>query len=113
MNPMKTTLPIALLLLLAAAAARADVVTLNYGRFGPVQVVRQTPHPKHIVFFLYTSKENGASPESPAIGEIEKTLTGEGAAVIAVDLKRYFTKAKKEPDCYHLAGALEMLGKRV
>ncbi|HEY0783155.1 MAG TPA: AcvB/VirJ family lysyl-phosphatidylglycerol hydrolase, partial [Thermoanaerobaculia bacterium] len=52
-------------------------------------------------------------PESPAIGEIEKTLTGQGAAVIAVDLKRYFTKAKKEPDCYHLAGALEMLGKRV
>jgi type IV secretory pathway VirJ component len=96
----------------APAAARTAVAappgeTLTYGRFGVVAVVRQTPHPSHVVVFF-----SGDGGWNLGVVDMAHTLARMDALVLGVNLPRYLDKlAAGKEKCSYPASDVELLSK--
>jgi type IV secretory pathway VirJ component len=101
-----------LLAALAAAPASAAVATpagetLTYGRFGGVAVVRQTPHPSHVVVFF-----SGDGGWNLGVVDMARTLAGMDALVLGVNVPRYLGKlGGGKEKCSYPASDVELLSK--
>ncbi len=103
-----------LVLLAALAAAPAGAATaappgetLTYGRFGVVAVVRQTPHPSHVVVFF-----SGDGGWNLGVVDMARTLAGMDALVLGVNVPRYLAKLGGGKErCSYPASDVELLSK--
>jgi type IV secretory pathway VirJ component len=90
----------------AAARTPADE-TFTYGRFGVVAVVRQTPHPSHVVVFF-----SGDGGWNLGVVDMAHTLAGMDALVLGVNVPRYLrTLGAAKESCSYPASDVELLSK--
>jgi type IV secretory pathway VirJ component len=66
------------------------VDTLAYGRFGPVVVYRERPHPSHVVLFM-----SGDGGWNHGVVDMARSLASLDAAVVGVDIRRYLAALER------------------
>jgi type IV secretory pathway VirJ component len=91
----------------ATPAAAPAGETLTYGRFGVVAVVRQVPHPGHVVVFF-----SGDGGWNLGVVDMARTLAGMDALVLGVNVPRYLKMlAAGKEKCSYPASDVELLSK--
>ena len=111
-----SALPLALLLALCATLAtpgcsrrQALPETLEAGRLGTVSLFRPS-EPKRGLVFLF-SDMNGFDPD---LAQTARTLAGQGAAVVGVDLPAYLRGlAASDDGCHYVVSDIEALSQRL
>jgi type IV secretory pathway VirJ component/protein-S-isoprenylcysteine O-methyltransferase Ste14 len=94
-----------------APAAPAPPVeeTTQYGRFGTLHLLRETPHPANIVLFF--SDEAGWDA---AAARMARAFAAQGLLVVGIDTRHYLQRVAQQHDnCAYTAGSLEILSKVV
>jgi type IV secretory pathway VirJ component/protein-S-isoprenylcysteine O-methyltransferase Ste14 len=93
----------------APAAAPPAEETSQYGRFGTLHLLRETPHPANIVLFF--SDEAGWDA---AAARMARALAAQGFLVVGIDTHHYLQRVAEQHDsCAYTAGSLENLSKVV
>ena len=96
---------------IAAAPAPASPAeeTTQYGRFGTLHLLRETPHPANLALFF--SDEAGWD----AVAErMSRALAAQGLLVVGIDTHHYLQRVAEQHDsCAYTAGSLELLSKVV
>ncbi|HXO27247.1 MAG TPA: AcvB/VirJ family lysyl-phosphatidylglycerol hydrolase [Thermoanaerobaculia bacterium] len=95
--------------LLEAVAAAAPLLeeTAQYGRFGALHLLRETPHPANVVLFF--SDEAGWDA---AADQLARALAAQGLLVVGIDTRHYLQRVASQHDrCAYTAGSLENLSK--
>ncbi len=115
MYPFKPALALLLLAcsVAAAAAAPADEKKLPAGRFGTATVYLPEGTPRSVAIFV-----SGDGGWNLGVVSMARTLAGQGAVVIGVDIRRYLGSlraAAQKPDaaCSSLAADFETLSHRI
>jgi type IV secretory pathway VirJ component/protein-S-isoprenylcysteine O-methyltransferase Ste14 len=90
-----------------AAAAPPAEETAQYGRFGALRLLRETPHPANVVLFF--SDEAGWDA---AADQLARALAAQGLLVVGIDTRHYLQRVAAQHDrCAYTAGSLENLSK--
>jgi len=90
-----------------AAAAPLPEETAQYGRFGALHLLRETPHPANVVLFF--SDEAGWDAAADQLG---RALAAQGLLVVGIDTRHYLQRVAEQHDrCAYTAGSLENLSK--
>jgi type IV secretory pathway VirJ component/protein-S-isoprenylcysteine O-methyltransferase Ste14 len=90
----------------AAAAPPAEEIA-QYGRFGVLHLLRETPHPANVVLFF--SDEAGWDA---AADQLARALAAQGLLVVGIDTRHYLQRVAAQHDrCAYTAGSLENLSK--
>jgi type IV secretory pathway VirJ component len=93
------------LCLACAAVATANEEVVRFGRFGPVTVYRQEPHPPHVVLFV-----SGDGGWNKGVVDMARELAGMKALVAGVDITHYLKELSASPDkCLYPASDFEAL----
>jgi type IV secretory pathway VirJ component/protein-S-isoprenylcysteine O-methyltransferase Ste14 len=91
----------------APAAAPPPEEIAQYGRFGALHLLRETPHPANVVLFF--SDEAGWDA---AADQLARTLAAQGLLVVGIDTRHYLQRVAAQHDrCAYTAGSLENLSK--
>jgi type IV secretory pathway VirJ component/protein-S-isoprenylcysteine O-methyltransferase Ste14 len=91
----------------APAAASPAEETTQYGRFGTLHLLRETPHPANIVLFF--SDEAGWDDGA---ARLARALAAQGLLVVGIDTRHYLQRVAEQRDsCAYTAGSLELLSK--
>ncbi len=90
-----------------AAAAPPPEETAQYGRFGALHLLRETPHPANVVLFF--SDDAGWDA---AADQVARALAAQGLLVVGIDTGHYLQRVAAQHDrCAYPAGSLENLSK--
>jgi type IV secretory pathway VirJ component len=93
----------------ARHAATPAGETLTYGRFGQVALVRQIPHPRHVVLFF-----SGDGGWNLGVIDMAQTLSKMDALVVGINLPHYLAAlAAGKETCSYPAADAELLSKYV
>lgn len=91
----------------SSAAAQPPEETAQYGRFGALHLLRETPHPANVV--LLFSDEAGWDA---ATDQVARALAAQGLLVVGIDTGHYLQRVAAQHDrCAYTAGSLENLSK--
>ncbi len=98
-----------LLLLFACVNAVAAEEKLEFGRFGPVTIYRQSPHPAHVILFV-----SGDGGWNQGVVDMARQLAGLDSLVIGIDINHYLRSVSVSTEtCTYAAADFEMLSQYV
>jgi type IV secretory pathway VirJ component len=102
----RTLRALGLVSLLAAVASLANAEdTERFGRFGNVALLRDTPHPSHVVLFV-----SGDGGWNLGVVDMAKALASLDALVVGIDIRTYLAALRKSSDkCLYPASDFEAL----
>ncbi|MBI4774428.1 MAG: virulence factor family protein [Deltaproteobacteria bacterium] len=96
-------------IVLAGSAAAVGEESLNFGPFGRVSVVRQSPHPSQVVLFV-----SGDGGWNLGVVDMARELSRLGALVAGIDIVHYLNEMEKEHGtCAYPAADFEALSQFV
>ena len=91
----------------STAGAPLPEETAQYGRFGALHLLRETPHPANVVLFF--SDEAGWDAAADLLA---RALAAQGLLVVGIDTHHYLERVAAQHDrCAYTAGSLENLSK--
>jgi type IV secretory pathway VirJ component len=106
---MKSILFSLLLFFSTVWAAAAENETLQFGAFGKVSILRQSPHPSHVALFV-----SGDGGWNLGVVEMAKALSGLDSLVVGIDITNYLKALENShEECAYPAADFELLSKSV
>ncbi len=98
-----------LLIVVASTQVFAVEDTLSFGRFGTVHLYRELDHPKSVALFV-----SGDGGWNLGVVDMARTLAGDGALVVGVDMVHYSKELDKSTEeCTYPAADFEALSQYV
>lgn len=100
---------IAGILMLLACSAQATEQTVEFGRFGKVNLYWESPHPAHVVLFV-----SGDGGWNLGVVDMAHELAGLDALVVGIDITHYLRELEKSGEaCSYPAADFEALSQFV